>query len=107
MASPAPLTPVQALYDVASVGVTPSCSSTMIDLTPFFLSLGTSALAVSTSSRKSTSAIPAWATIVSVSSRVMPMKPTFWPSTLKILYGLNGVGRLWPALFFQNTFAPR
>ena len=45
--------------------------------------------------------------MVSVSSRVMPMKPTFWPSTLKILYGLNGVGRLWPALFFQNTFAPR
>ena len=85
MASPAPVTPVQSLYAVASVGVTPSCSSTMIDLTPFLRSWGTSALAVSTSSLKSTSAMPAWLTMVSVSSSVMPMKPTFWPWTLKIL----------------------
>ena len=75
---------MQELYDVPSVGVAPSCSSTMIDLTPFLRSLGTSALAVSTSSRKSTSVMPALLTMVGVSSRVMPMKPTFWPWTLKI-----------------------
>ncbi len=57
----------------------------MIDLTPFFFSWGTSALAVSISSRKSTLAMPAAETMPGVPSRVIPMKATFLPLTFSIL----------------------
>ena len=58
--------------------------STTIALTPFLRSSGTSALAVLTSSLNSSPATPAWVTMVGVSFRVMPMKPTLapWPKFL-------------------------
>ena len=60
-------------------------------VTPFACRTGTSALAVSASSRKSYPWMPAAATSVSVASRVMPMNPTLMPSTFVIQYGGSGV----------------
>ena len=85
IARPAPETPEQSLYAEESFGVTPSCSSTTIDFTPFFRSSGTSRLAVFTSSPKWMSWMPACDTIDAVPSRVMPMKATFCFLTVKIL----------------------
>src|SRR4051812_9463625 len=64
----------------------------MIDLTCFFFSFGTSALAVSTSSRKSTEAIPAALTMEGVPSRVMPMKGHLLAADLEDLIGLERRG---------------
>ena len=54
-----------------------------MDFTPCFLSTSAWALAVSTSSLKSTDATPAGSTRVGVSSRVMPMKPILTPPTVR------------------------
>ena len=75
------------------MGTTPSWSSTTIDLIPRSLSPGTRALAVATSSSKSISVMPAGDTMVSVASRVMPMKATFSPCTSITLTPGNTVGR--------------
>ena len=75
-------------------------------MTPFFLSLGTSALAVSTSSAKSISAMPAGLTIVSVFSRVMPMKAIFWPSLTFMIF-VAGKTEPFLAGSFHFTLAPR
>ncbi len=65
-------------------GVPPSWMSTTIALTPLRLSTGTSALAVSTSSRNSSPAMPLAVTMSGVASSVIPMKPIFAPWTFLI-----------------------
>ena len=81
----------------------PSWIRVTIALTPFFFSLGTSALAVSTSSLKVRPLTPSAVTMSGVPSRVIPMKPILTPSTSLIAYA----GRIVLPLASSVTLAAR
>lgn len=73
--------------------------------TPSFFSRGTSALAVSTSSRNSMPRMPDWVTMLAVPSRVMPMKPTFTVPFAAGTWAIQYGGKMGRPLSVLTTFA--
>src|SRR3954471_22465480 len=104
MSTMGPEMPGQPLYSVEPAGGNPpSCTRTMMDLTPRRCSRFATALAVSTSSVNSRPRMPDLLTMLGVFSRVMPMKPTFTPP-----YFLTATpGNTVRPLFAWKTFADR